>query len=44
MTAINPHVACKAVCAPRAASGCPMNPGGEWCPTDQKLIDKCPEC
>lgn len=35
---------CGAVCAPRAASGCPMNPGGEWCPSDQRIVDQCPEC
>jgi hypothetical protein len=34
--------ACTRVCGP-AADGCPMTNGGA-CPTDQKVIDKCPEC
>lgn len=34
--------ACARVCGP-ATNGCPMTGGGD-CPTDQRVIDKCPEC
>lgn len=42
------HVQCPLqVLAPEqtdvATEGCPMTNGGD-CPTDQKTIDKCPEC